>query len=139
KSRGIKPMTAQLQLVRPNNENRSVRAKRRIPTRPSNRDLRPREYLTPSEVEKLISTARKGRYGHRDATLILVAYRHGLRAVELCDLEWSQVATARRTNRTTSCSSKTMARRPKLLALDLSRLPWKPQSAVRPSLAARCL
>jgi len=50
-----------------------------------------------------------------------VAYRHGLRAVELCDLEWSQVATARRTNRTTSCSSKTMARRPKLLALDLSR------------------
>jgi len=35
--------------------------------------------------------ARKGRYGHRDATLILVAYRHGLRAVELCDLEWSQV------------------------------------------------
>jgi len=39
----------------------------------------------------LIRTARKGRYGHRDATLILVAYRHGLRAVELCDLEWSQV------------------------------------------------
>jgi len=54
-------MTAQLQLVRPNNENRSVRAKRRaIPTRPSNRDLRPREYLTPSEIEKLISAARKG-------------------------------------------------------------------------------
>jgi type 1 fimbriae regulatory protein FimB/type 1 fimbriae regulatory protein FimE len=53
--------------------------------------LRPREYLTPSEVETLIRTARQGRYGHRDATLILVAYRHGLRAVELCDLEWSQV------------------------------------------------
>jgi integrase len=84
-------MTAHLQLVRPSNENRSVRLGRRIPTRPSNRDLRPREYLTPSEVEKLISAARKGRYGHRDATLILVAYRHGLRAVELCDLEWSQV------------------------------------------------
>jgi len=32
-----------------------------------------------------------GRYGHRDTTLILVAYRHGLRAVEICDLEWSQV------------------------------------------------
>src|SRR5262249_28114767 len=60
-------------------------------TRPSNSELRPREYLTPSEVETLIRTARKGRYGHRDATLILVAYRHGLRAVELCDLEWSQV------------------------------------------------
>ena len=84
-------MTAHLHLVQPNNENRSVRAKRQIPTRPSNSELRPREYLTPSEVEKLISAARKGRYGHRDATLILVAYRHGLRAIELCDLEWSQV------------------------------------------------
>jgi type 1 fimbriae regulatory protein FimB/type 1 fimbriae regulatory protein FimE len=84
-------MTAHLQLVRPNNENRSVRTQRRTPTRPSNRELRPREYLTPAEVETLISAARKGRYGHRDATLILVAYRHGLRAVELCDLEWSQV------------------------------------------------
>jgi integrase len=48
-------------------------------------------YLTPPEVETLIKAARKGRYGHRDATLILVAYRHGLRAIELCDLEWSQV------------------------------------------------
>src|SRR6516162_1609763 len=85
-------MTAHLQLVQPNNENRSVGAERRIPARPSNRELRPREYLTPSEVETLIRIARKGRYGHRDATLILVAYRHGLlRAVEIWDLEWSQV------------------------------------------------
>ena len=84
-------MTAHLQLVRPNNQNRSVRTRTRIPTRPSNSELRPREYLTPSEVETLIRTARKGRYGHRDSTLILVAYRHGLRAVEICDLEWSQV------------------------------------------------
>ena len=30
-----------------------------------------------------------------DATLILVAYRHGLRASELCDLEWSQVEFSR--------------------------------------------
>jgi integrase len=53
--------------------------------------LRPREYLTPSEVETLIRAARQGRYGPRDSTLILVAYRHGLRAIELCDLEWCQV------------------------------------------------
>ena len=32
-----------------------------------------------------------GRYGHRDATMILIGYRHGLRATELCDLQWSQV------------------------------------------------
>ena len=31
------------------------------------------------------------RYGHRDATMVLIGYRHGLRASELCDLQWSQV------------------------------------------------
>jgi len=36
--------------------------------------------------------ARKhGRHGHRDATMILVAYRHGLRASEVCDLQWHQI------------------------------------------------
>jgi integrase len=82
-------MNAQLRLVTPNNENRSV------PTRPANAELRTREYLTPAEVEKLIKEARQGRYGHRDATLILIAFRHGLRASEICDLEWSQVEFGR--------------------------------------------
>jgi type 1 fimbriae regulatory protein FimB/type 1 fimbriae regulatory protein FimE len=51
-----------------------------------------RRYLTQREVEKLIEAARKhGRYGHRDATMILLAYRHGLRASELCDLQWHQI------------------------------------------------
>jgi type 1 fimbriae regulatory protein FimB/type 1 fimbriae regulatory protein FimE len=51
-----------------------------------------REYLTANEVEKLMATARKSsRYGHRDATMILIAYRHGLRASEVCDLQWHQV------------------------------------------------
>ena len=53
---------------------------------------RTREYLTGSEVEALIAAARKSsRYGHRDATMILIAYRHGLRASEICDLQWHQV------------------------------------------------
>ena len=82
-------MTAQLRLVGPRHVFRSV------PIRPANADLRTREYLTPAEVEKLVRAAREGRYGHRDATLILVAYRHGLRASELCDLEWSQVEFGR--------------------------------------------
>jgi integrase len=83
------PMSAHLRLVDPRNENRSV------PTRPANSELRTREYLTPAEVEKLIKAAGGGRYGHRDATLILIAFRHGLRAIEICDLEWSQVEFGR--------------------------------------------
>ena len=35
-----------------------------------------------------------GSYGHRDATMILIAFRHGLRASELCDLQWHQVELA---------------------------------------------
>ena len=51
-----------------------------------------RKYLTAREVEQLMDHARKhSRYGHRDSTMILVAYRHGLRASELCDLQWCQV------------------------------------------------
>src|SRR5215472_9920548 len=62
------------------------------PRRQRNSERRSREYLTPAEVEMLITAARKrGRYGHRDATMILVAYRHGLRVGELCALTWDQV------------------------------------------------
>ena len=71
---------------------RVVSAPPRPPRRQRNTDRRPREYLTPAEVEMLMATARKrSRYGHRDATMILIAYRHGLRVSELCRLEWSQV------------------------------------------------
>lgn len=69
---------------RPNTENRTV------PIRKANRELRSREYLTPSEIGKLIDAARKNRRGHRDATMILVAFRHRLRASEVCELKWEQ-------------------------------------------------
>jgi len=82
-------MTAHLRLVTPRNDFRSV------PVRPPNSGLRTREYLTPQEVEKLIKAAKDGRWGHRDATLLLVAFRHGLRASEICDLEWSQIEFGR--------------------------------------------
>ena len=56
------------------------------------KEKRPREYLLPHEVEELIAVAKKrGRYGHRDATMILLAYRHGLRVSELCALRWEQI------------------------------------------------
>jgi type 1 fimbriae regulatory protein FimB/type 1 fimbriae regulatory protein FimE len=55
------------------------------------RQSRPRDYLTEREVEKLIEAARANRWGHRDATAILVAYRHGLRASELVALRWDDI------------------------------------------------
>jgi type 1 fimbriae regulatory protein FimB/type 1 fimbriae regulatory protein FimE len=79
-------MKSHLKLVKPDAENRAV-----APRRLANSKYRSREHLTQSEVEKLIEAAKTNRYGHRDATMLLVAYRHGLRASELCGLEWSQV------------------------------------------------
>ena len=77
---------SQLRLVRPATVNRTVTPRRR-----PNADLRTREYLTEAEVERLMKAARKNRWGHRDATMVLVAYRHGLRASELVDLRWDQI------------------------------------------------
>jgi site-specific recombinase XerD len=60
-----------------------------------NSNRRPREYLTAKEVGLLMDIARvRGRYAHRDATMILCAYRHGLRVAELCALRWDQVDLA---------------------------------------------
>ena len=65
---------------------------RKVPLRLKNADYRSREYLTEQEVGQLIDAAgRVGRHGHRDATLILLSYRHGLRVTELVSLRWEQV------------------------------------------------
>lgn len=62
------------------------------PRRTKNKARRSREHLTPEEVEKLIGAAgRIGRHGHRDATLVMLAYRHALRVGELVALRWDQV------------------------------------------------
>ena len=75
-----------LKLVTPSTKKRTV-----VPTRRPNAELRTREHLTEAEVEKLMSATKNNRYGHRDSTMILVGYRHGLRASELTDLRWDQV------------------------------------------------
>ena len=77
---------SQLKLITPAIENQTVTPKRR-----RNGDLRTREYLTEAEVEKLMSAAKRNRHDHRDATMVLVAHRHGLRVAELVDLRWDQV------------------------------------------------
>jgi integrase len=75
-----------LKLVKPTTEKRTVTPRRR-----PNAKLRTREYLTEAEIERLIEAAKSNRYGHRDATMILMAYRHGLRVSELVDLRWAQI------------------------------------------------
>jgi type 1 fimbriae regulatory protein FimB/type 1 fimbriae regulatory protein FimE len=56
-----------------------------------NAELRTREYLTEGEVERLMDAVRDNRHGHRDSTMILLAFRHGLRVSELVDLRWDQI------------------------------------------------
>ena len=60
------------------------------------RSSAPREYLTEHEVERLIKAASDNRWGHRDATAILIAYRHGLRASELVALRWDDMGLRHR-------------------------------------------
>jgi integrase len=75
-----------LRVVAPTEVKRTV-----PPKRSKNAELRTREHFTPDEVEALIEAAKGNRYGHRDATMVLLTYRHGLRAAEVCDLRWDQV------------------------------------------------
>jgi integrase len=54
----------------------------RTPRRGRNAEYRAREHLTEREVERLIEATTS----HRDATMVLLAFRHGLRVAELVDL-----------------------------------------------------
>ena len=76
-----------LKVVGPTNEKRTVA----LPVRKPNAEYRSREHLTEREVEKLIEATKDNRWGHRDSTMVLLAFRHGLRASELVDLRWEQV------------------------------------------------
>jgi type 1 fimbriae regulatory protein FimB/type 1 fimbriae regulatory protein FimE len=64
---------------------------RNPPPRRRNTELRAREYLTDAEINRLIVAASRNRHGHRDATMILIAYRHGLRVSELVALRWDAI------------------------------------------------
>ena len=88
-------VTAHLTSVTPDNEKFTVRsAPARLPRRKPNAEYRSREHLTEREVERLIEAAKGNRWGYRDTTMVLVAFRHGLRASELVDLRWEQVDLA---------------------------------------------
>jgi type 1 fimbriae regulatory protein FimB/type 1 fimbriae regulatory protein FimE len=78
----------QLKLVAPLAQNGKVT---KPPRRRPNSERRTREHLSEAEVEALIDACKGNRHAHRDATLILMGFRHGLRASELVDLRWDQV------------------------------------------------
>ena len=50
-----------------------------------------REHLTTDEVERLIAAAKRNRHGRRDALMILLTFRHALRASEVAIFRWEQV------------------------------------------------
>ena len=68
-----------------------------VPNRKANDALRTRSHLTEKEVEKLLKVAKQGRYGQRDHLMVLMAFRHGLRVSELCDLQWTDIEFRRGT------------------------------------------
>lgn len=76
-----------LKLVAPNTKKRTVN----LPHRKPNAEMRTREYLTDAEVGRLTEAAKGNRHAQRDVTMILMAYRHGLRSSELVDLRWDQI------------------------------------------------
>ena len=85
-------MTAQILDFKTQNTNAPTPVNGNVPPRRvANLERRPRAHLSPHEVESLIEAARKvGRHQHRDGTMILIAYRHGLRVSELIALRWSE-------------------------------------------------
>src|SRR5271166_5498267 len=75
-----------LALVAPRTVNGTVPPRRR-----PNAEVRAREYLTDGEIARLLHAAGDNRHGHRDATMVLLGYRHGLRVAELVTLRWDAI------------------------------------------------
>jgi integrase len=102
--------------------------------RPTNAALRTREYLTDAEIARLTKAANGNRWGHRDATMILVAYRHGFRAAEVVDLQWSQIDFSASTMAIRRVKKGSPATHPiradELRALRLLKREQEPKSAV---------
>src|SRR5262245_27263289 len=96
-----------LKIVAPTTVIRKVKARR-----PKNADVRTREYLSEREVERLIAGCGGNRWPQRDQTMILIAFRHGLRASELCDLQWTQVDFEAATLAVTRAKNGTAATHP---------------------------
>lgn len=80
-------------VVQPSKVGKVTLSKRKSPNSQRYVDVRTREFLLPEEVEAMREAIKKrgGRHDHRDASLILLIYRHGLRLSESASLRWEQI------------------------------------------------
>ena len=85
------PRSAQVVPLKPARRTRKSPVSGTVPNRIANDALRTRSHLTEAEVKKLLKVTKNGRYGLRDHLMVLMAFRHGLRVSELCDLQWSDI------------------------------------------------
>lgn len=54
-------------------------------------DGRDKNFLTEAEIEEFLKASRKGRHGVRNFAMMLLAYRHGLRASEVINTRLADV------------------------------------------------
>lgn len=52
---------------------------------------RSRDFITEDELQRLIKAAARARHRYRDAAIMVLMFRHGLRVSELCDLKVKDV------------------------------------------------
>jgi integrase len=71
---------------------KTAKPKKNTPPRRRKKPKGSRLHVTMEECKAIQTAARElGRHGHRDATMIMMAFIHGYRAVELVNLLWEQV------------------------------------------------
>jgi integrase len=72
-------------------QNKKIRPMTKL-KKPKSSEIRDREYLTPSEIDRMVkATYQRWRRPRRDALLILMMFRHGLRVSEATRLTWDRV------------------------------------------------
>ncbi|MBW4433194.1 MAG: tyrosine-type recombinase/integrase [Pelatocladus maniniholoensis HA4357-MV3] len=81
------------QTVQPSKVGKTEKQEHQSPNFRKYSEVRTREHLLPEEVELMRSAIKKskGRHAHRDSTIILLCYRHGLRVAEVASLRWEQI------------------------------------------------